>query len=97
MSDYTYQVAQVDNYTRIHILVFDEDEFVRKIVVEPSEFRPNPYVWVLGYGFRTLFKGKAIAAYKWLETHPDRVLAKQVGIGKDFQMHSVGEFKELYG
>ena len=94
--DYTYQTQSFESGD--HILIFDDEGvFVRKVHVPRSEFRPSGYVWILGEGFRELYQGNVIFALKWLEEHPDRVLAKQVGIGKDFQILSISEFKELYG
>jgi hypothetical protein len=95
MADYTYQICSFEGGD--HILVFKDELFERKIYVSKAEIRSNPYVWVVDDRFRTLFQGNAILAYRWLETDPDKEYAKQVGIGKDFQMLSVGEFKELYG
>jgi hypothetical protein len=80
------------------ILVFnDEGVYVRKVFVPKSEFRPSAYVWVLDEKFWTLFQANSFFVLKWLEEDPDRGLAKQVGIGKDFQILSIREFKELYG
>lgn len=94
--DYTYQTQSFESGDVI--LVFDENGvFVRKILVAKSEFRPAAYAWVLGARFEDLYKGPTIEVLRWLEEHPDRVLAKQVGIGRDFQILSISEFKELYG
>jgi hypothetical protein len=96
MEDRTYQ-SHTDDHGE-HILVFDGDGvFVRKVFVPRSEFRPTAFVWILDDRFRTLFQANSHIAYRWLEENPDRVLAKQVGVGKDFQILSVSEFQELYG
>ena len=96
MSDLTYQTNSTEHGD--HILVFDDEGvYVRKVFVPASDFRPTAYVWVLGEGFRTLFQANSFQVLRWLEENPDKVLAKQVGVGKDFQILSVSEFKELYG
>lgn len=96
MGDHTYQTNSTEYGD--YILVFDnEGVYVRKVFVPASDFRPTAYVWVLDEKFRTLFQANSFQVMRWLEENPDRVLAKQVGVGKDFQILSVSEFKELYG
>lgn len=96
MGGHMYQTNSTEHGD--HILVFDDEGvFVRKIFVPKSEFRPTAYVWVIDEKFRTLFQANSFFVLKWLEEDPDRDRAKQVGIGKDFQILSIAEFKELYG
>lgn len=96
MSDHTYQTNSTEHGDCI--LVFDgEGVYIRKVLVPSSEFRPTAFVWVVDEKFRTLYQGNSFRALKWLEENPDRDRAKQVGVGKDFQMFSIDEFKELYG
>lgn len=57
----------------------------------------NPYVHVIDANFRTLYQGNADFTLVWLEKDSYKELATQVGIGKDFQMLSISEFKSLYG
>lgn len=94
--DSTYQTHSTEHGD--HIIVFDgEGIYVRKVFVPSSEFRPIAYAWVLDEKFRTLFQGNSHFVMRWLEGDPDRIRAKQVGIGKDFQTLSIDKFKELYG
>lgn len=80
------------------ILVFDDEgKFLHNHFVPSSDFRPTAYVWVLDNRFRTLFQANSFQVLKWLEEDVDRDRAKQVGVGKDFQILSIREFKELYG
>lgn len=96
MADHTYQTNPSEHGD--YILVFDDEGvYVRKVFVPSSEFRPSAYVWVLDEKFRTLYQANSFFVLRWLEENPDRVLAKQVGVGKDFQILSISEFKELYG
>ena len=96
MDDHTYQTNSTEHGD--HILVFDDEgRFIRKIFVPVSDFRPIAYVWVLDDHFRTLYQSTSRMVAMWLEENPDRVLAKQVGIGKDFQILPIEEFKQLYG
>lgn len=96
MVDHTYQTNSTEHGD--YILEFDDEGvYVRKVFVPKSEFRPTVYAWVLDEKFRTLFQANSFFVLKWLEEDPDRDFAKQVGIGKDFQILSISEFKELYG
>lgn len=96
MCEHTYQVNSTEYGD--HILVFDgEGRFVRNVFVSEFEFRRTAYVWVLDDRFQTLFQANARQVYRWLEENPNRDRANQVGIGKDFQILSIDEFKELYG
>jgi len=96
MADYTYQTNSTEQGD--FILVFDDEgKYVRKFFVPASEFRPTAYVWVLDDRFQTLFQANSLQVLRWLEEDPHREFAKQVGVGKDFQMLSISEFKELYG
>jgi len=96
MSDHTYQTNSTERGD--YILVFDgEGVYVRKVFVPSSEFRPTAYVWVIDEKFRTLFRANSRFVMKWLDEDQDRDRAKQIGVGKDFQMLSIDEFKELYG
>ena len=94
--DHTYQTNSTEHGD--YILVFDENGvYVRKVFVPASEFRPTAYVWVLDDRFRTLYQANAFLVLRWLEENPDKDRAKQVGVGKDFQILSISEFKQLYG
>jgi hypothetical protein len=96
VADHTYQTNSTEHGD--YILVFDnEGVYIRKVFVPSSEFRPSAYVWVLDEKFRTLYQANSLFVLRWLEENPDRIRAKQVGIGKDFQLLSIDEFKELYG
>lgn len=96
MGDHTYQTNSTEQGD--YILEFDDEGvYVRKVFVPRSEFRPIAYVWVIDEKFRTLYQSTSRMAMLWLETDPNRDRAKQVGIGKDFQILSISEFKELYG
>jgi hypothetical protein len=96
MSDLTYQTNSTEHGD--YILVFDDEGvYVRKVFVPASDFRPTGYAWVLDEKFRTLFQANTFQVLRWLEENPERDRAKQLGVGKDFQILSVSEFKELYG
>lgn len=96
MSDHTYHTQSMSSGDLI--LVFDDEGvYIRKVFVSKSEFRPTAYVWVIDEKFRSLYEANSMFVLKWLEEDPDRDRAKQVGVGKDFQMLSIDEFKELYG
>lgn len=96
MSGNTYQINSTESGD--HILVFDDEGvYIRKVFIPSSDFRPTAYVWVLGEKFRTLFQANSFQVLRWLDGDPNKDRAKQVGIGKDFQILSINEFTELYG
>lgn len=96
MSDRTYQVHEFENAT--HILLFDEEGlYERKMSVPVSEYRPESVVNVIDRGFRTLFTGTPDYAVKWLQRNKDNPNPVMVSMGKDHQLLSIEEFKELHG
>jgi hypothetical protein len=96
MSERTYQVHEFENGT--HILLFDEGGlYERKMSVPVSEYRPESVVYVIDRGFCTLFVGTPAYAIKWLQRNKGSPNPAMVSIGKDHQLLSIEEFKELHG
>lgn len=95
MPDRTYQSHEFENGT--HILIFDDGLFETTMFIPVSEYDPECIVHVIDRGFRELFMGTPEYAIKWLQRNKDNPNPVMVSIGKDHQLLSIEEFKELHG
>jgi hypothetical protein len=81
----------------VHILVFHDGIFERKIFVSRDEFRPTHILSVVNSTMNTLFYGSTKSVFEWLEVESNAAKAKMVAVGDDMQLLSIGEFRALYG
>jgi hypothetical protein len=95
MSPHDYKMRFVAD--GVHILVFHDGIFERKVFVSRDEFRPTHILMVVNSTMNTLFYGDTKSVYEWLEVESNAEAAKMIAIGKDMQLLSISEFKSLYG